>query len=144
MKTWKILFLFFAITIFSILPTQQTYAVPFGQPSKPKIDIDLAAQTLTFSNGGIAWTFHCSTGKAGFRTPKGTYKVYAKERHAISYKYGNSPMPFTLWFHSAGYGIHSSTSVPNYPASHGCVRLKYENAKWLFEQVPVGTPVIIK
>ena len=119
-------------------------AVPQGQASKPTITIDLKAQTLTYQNGGIARTFHCSTGREGYRTPKGKFTVYAKERHAISYKYGNTPMPFTLWFHSAGYGIHSSTSVPNYPASQGCVRLKYEEAKWLFEQVSVGTPVIIK
>ncbi len=142
MKTLRRILAVFVLVLYAT--TGATTAVPKGKESKPTIEINLAAQTLTYSNGGIARTFHCSTGRAGYRTPKGTFTVYAKERHAISYKYGNTPMPFTLWFHSAGYGIHASTSVPNYPASHGCVRLKYEDAKWLFNQVLVGTPVIIK
>ncbi|MBI5153528.1 MAG: L,D-transpeptidase [Parcubacteria group bacterium] len=142
MKTLKLLLLGIILGIFGT--TRVANAVPQGQESKPTIMIDLKAQTLTYQNGGIARTFHCSTGREGYRTPKGKFTVYAKERHAISYKYGNSPMPFTLWFHPAGYGIHESKSVPNYPASHGCVRLKHEDAKWLFEQVPVGTPVTIK
>lgn len=29
------------------------------------------------------------------------------------------------------------------PASHGCVRIKDEYAKWFYETVPMGTPVII-
>ncbi|MDE1970660.1 MAG: L,D-transpeptidase [Patescibacteria group bacterium] len=109
-----------------------------------QIEINLAAQTLTYHSKNLARSFHCSTGKSGHRTPKGDFKVYAKERHAVSYKYGNTPMPFTLWFLPAGYGIHASTSVPNHPASHGCVRLHYQDAKWLFYRVPVGTLVHIR
>jgi len=142
MKNLKFLLLGILFGMFCI--TYPVNAVPQDQKPKPNITIDLNAQTLTYQNGGTTRTFHCSTGREGYRTPKGKFTVYAKERHAISYKYGNTPMPFTLWFHSAGYGIHSSTSVPNYPASHGCVRLKYEDAKWLFEQTPVRTPVTIK
>ncbi|MBI5420936.1 MAG: L,D-transpeptidase [Parcubacteria group bacterium] len=142
MKALKLLLLGLLMSVFGIKGVAN--AIPQGQESKPTITIDLKAQTLTYQNGGIARTFHCSTGRPGYTTPKGNFTVYAKERHAVSYKYGNTPMPFTLWFHRAGYGIHSSTSVPNHPASHGCVRLKYEDAKWLFGQVPVGTPVIIR
>ena len=29
------------------------------------------------------------------------------------------------------------------PASHGCVRIKDEYAKWFYDTVPMGTPVII-
>lgn len=111
----------------------------------PIIQIDLANQVLMYTNERhqLVRSFHCSTGREGYRTPRGEFEVYAKEKHAISYKYGNAPMPFTLWFQSAGYGIHASSHVPNYPASHGCVRLKYEDAEWLFNQTPVGTTVII-
>lgn len=142
MKTLKVILLGMLMSVFGVMSIAN--AAPEEQAAKPTITIDLKAQTLTYKKGGVTKTFHCSTGREGYRTPKGKFTVYAKERHAISYKYGNSPMPFTLWFHSAGYGIHESKSVPNYPASHGCVRLKHEDAKWLFEQVPVGTPVIIQ
>jgi len=29
------------------------------------------------------------------------------------------------------------------PASHGCIRLKLEEAKWLYEKLPSGVKVII-
>lgn len=29
------------------------------------------------------------------------------------------------------------------PASHGCVRLKDEDAKWFYENIPEGTMVVI-
>jgi len=142
MRTLKLLILGLFINVVGV--GNIANAVPQEQKPKPTITIDLEAQTLTYQNGNIMRTFHCSTGREGYRTPRGKFTVYAKERHAISYKYGNTPMPFTLWFHPAGYGIHESKSVPNYPASHGCVRLKHEDAKWLFEQTPRETPVTIK
>lgn len=141
MKTLKLLLLGMVFGVFGVMGIAN--AAPEEQKPKPTITIDLKAQTLTFQNGNVTRTFHCSTGREGYRTPKGKFNVYRKERHAISYKYGNSPMPFTLWFYG-GYGIHESKSVPKHPASHGCVRLKHEDAKWLFEQVPVGTQITIK
>jgi lipoprotein-anchoring transpeptidase ErfK/SrfK len=29
------------------------------------------------------------------------------------------------------------------PASHGCIRLEIENAKWIYYNIPIGTPVNI-
>ncbi|MCG0277681.1 MAG: L,D-transpeptidase [Thermanaeromonas sp.] len=29
------------------------------------------------------------------------------------------------------------------PASHGCVRLEVDNAKWIYDYIPPGTPVYI-
>jgi lipoprotein-anchoring transpeptidase ErfK/SrfK len=49
-----------------------------------------------------------------------------------------------MFFHG-GYALHGSNDVPGYNASHGCVRLVTEDAKWLNTQfVNVGTRVIIK
>ena len=39
-------------------------------------------------------------------------------------------------------GFHTGV-LPGYAASHGCVRLPDGMASWLFENVPLGTPVII-
>ena len=39
--------------------------------------------------------------------------------------------------------IHGWTDVPTYAASHGCVRVPYWVAQWIFGLDPVGTPVII-
>jgi lipoprotein-anchoring transpeptidase ErfK/SrfK len=39
--------------------------------------------------------------------------------------------------------IHGWTDVPTYAASHGCVRIPYWVTLWMFDQDPIGTPVII-
>jgi len=42
-----------------------------------------------------------------------------------------------------GWAIHGSGSVPNYPASHGCIRIPNATAKDLSDITPVGTVVLI-
>lgn len=46
-------------------------------------------------------------------------------------------------FHG-GYGIHGSTSVPTYPASHGCIRVPVSDSDWMYANVGNGwiTPSI--
>jgi len=34
--------------------------------------------------------------------------------------------------------------VPNYPASHGCIRLPGETARKLFAEIPIGTVVAVQ
>jgi len=41
----------------------------------------------------------------------------------------------------AGYAIHGYPEVPNYAASHGCLRVPIPNASSIFSWVQVGTPV---
>lgn len=55
---------------------------------------------------------------------------------------GGAPMPYCMHFYN-GFALHAST-LPGYHASHGCVRLFYDDAKWLNESfAKVGTKVII-
>jgi len=46
---------------------------------------------------------------------------------------GGAPMPYCMFF-KGGYALHGSYEVPGYNASHGCVRLFPEDAKWLNEE----------
>jgi lipoprotein-anchoring transpeptidase ErfK/SrfK len=50
-------------------------------------------------------------------------------------------MPFFLRF-VGGYGLHAGY-VPDYPASHGCVRLPSVMAERFYHNSQVGTPVIV-
>ncbi len=51
-------------------------------------------------------------------------------------------MPYCMHF-SGGYALHGSPTVPGYNASHGCVRLFTEDAKWLNQHfVDIGSTVI--
>jgi lipoprotein-anchoring transpeptidase ErfK/SrfK len=49
-----------------------------------------------------------------------------------------------MFFNKAGYAFHGSPKVPGQNASHGCVRIFTDDAKWLNENfVEIGTTVII-
>ena len=56
-------------------------------------------------------------------------------------EFKGAKMPFYLRF-TGGYGLHAGY-VPNYPASHGCVRLPRVMAEHFFHNAQVGTPVIV-
>jgi lipoprotein-anchoring transpeptidase ErfK/SrfK len=49
-----------------------------------------------------------------------------------------------MYFSSKGYAIHGSYELPDYNASHGCIRITPVVAQWLNENyIDVGTTVII-
>ncbi len=64
-----------------------------------------------------------STGKPGHETPTGIFSVLEKRKFHRSNKYSDAPMPWMQRITWSGVALHESNSVPNYPASHGCVRL---------------------
>jgi hypothetical protein len=46
---------------------------------------------------------------------------------------GGAKMPYCM-FYDGGYAVHGSYEVPGYHASHGCVRIFIEDARWLNEE----------
>jgi len=114
---------------------------PEVQPRKAVID--LSDQRLTLYENGVAvYSSRVSTGKSGYRTPTGEYVISDKHRHHNSSIYGSS-MPFFQRFSCSAFGLHQGY-VPNYPASHGCIRLPYESAKFLFNKMKVGDYCVIQ
>lgn len=84
------------------------------------------------------------------RTVTGNFKVYSKKgEDCTSSLYpietnGGARMPYCMHF-SGGYSIHAAYEVPNYNASHGCIRVLPSAAKWLNQNfIDVGTSVIVK
>lgn len=115
--------------------------------SEYHIDINITEQVLSeVVDGQVAWSTHISTGNGeGYwyegewwlaDTPRGWFQIYAKDagwqEGALGWMY--SPMYFV-----GGFAIHGSTSVPDYPASHGCVRVPLDAADYLFDRIPIGT-----
>jgi lipoprotein-anchoring transpeptidase ErfK/SrfK len=113
-------------------------------PSK-RVEIDKTTQMLRAYEGDrLVLQSRVSTGRRN-GTPSGSYRVQGKQRMHYSRLYDNAPMPYSVQFHGH-YFIHGFTSVPNRPASHGCVRLPLKDgnpAKVFFEWVEVGTPIEI-
>jgi len=101
------------------------------------VTIDLSDQRMDVSVAGKpAYSWDVSTGKAGYRTPTGTFSPTRMYVRYFSKKYDNAPMPYSIFFYG-GYAIHGTTEVSKLgtPASHGCVRLAPEHARLLFDLV---------
>lgn len=108
-----------------------------------QIYVSKADQMLTVYDGDqIVATSKVSTGKAGHTTPSGVFSILEKRKYHESNLYSNAPMPFMQRLTWSGIALHEG-KVPNYPASHGCVRLPAGFAKSLFSMTERGAHVII-
>lgn len=115
-------------------------------------------------------TSRISTGREGYNTPCGRYRVIRKDLDHRSSIYGyyaddlgravkenvdmrkdrkppyshfvGASMPYFLEF-SPGYGLHAGY-LPGFPASHGCVRMPYWKARQFYNTAKLGTLVVIK
>ena len=52
-------------------------------------------------------------------------------------------MPYFMRLSCLDFGMHEGV-VPNYPASHGCIRLPGDAARKFFAEIPIGTLVTVK
>jgi peptidoglycan hydrolase-like protein with peptidoglycan-binding domain len=91
----------------------------------------------------IVATSRVSTGKEGHDTPSGIFTILEKQKYHRSNIYSNAPMPWMQRITWSGVALHESNSVPNRPASHGCVRLPAAFAKELFKMTSRGASVVI-
>lgn len=121
------------------------------------IHVDLNAQKTYIYNGKLKdWnlekTFTCSTGIKGEETPQGVYTIKEKGQWFFSEQYNQGGKYWVQFlgdylFHSLPYN-KEKTNIVDYtlgtPASHGCIRLKDEDSKWIYDNIPKGTKVIIK
>jgi hypothetical protein len=87
-------------------------------------------------NGVEAYRWAVSTGRRGYDTPAGNFRPQRLERHWYSRQYEMTPMPWAVFFHR-GYAMHATSEVSNLGrvASHGCVRLRADNAATLYSLV---------
>lgn len=100
------------------------------------IEVSIKRQVMALAdNGKVQRVYHVSTGAPSTPTIRGTYNVYRKD-------WGTNAKGMV---HSAyfirGYAIHGFASVPNYNASHGCVRVPVPNAASIFNWINMGTRI---
>jgi lipoprotein-anchoring transpeptidase ErfK/SrfK len=94
---------------------------------------------LAIEDNRVVRVIHVSTGGPETPTPAGDFEVYDKIPKWWS-------VPFREWLlwavpFNGGIAFHELAEVPPYPASHGCVRERYVNSKWMFDFARVGMPV---
>ncbi len=116
-----------------------------GVPPGPLvITVDLDARVISvFRNGYEIGAAAAMLGTDAHPTPTGTFPIISKERHNVSEKYGNAPMPWTLRLTHDGIAIHGGSQVENGYASHGCIAIPDELASRLFAVAKKGDRVVI-
>src|SRR3546814_14734697 len=62
-----------------------------------------------------------STGRKGFETPTGVFRILEKNVDHYSDLYDLAPMPFMQRLTWDGIALHGG-QVPGHPVSHGCIR----------------------
>lgn len=121
------------------------------------INVDINSQkTYVYKAESDNWnllkTFSCSTGIDGENTPVGSFSIKEKGEWFFSDEYNQggkywSQITGDILFHSLPYSNDRTTIVDytiNKPSSHGCIRLYLDDAKWIYENVPRDSKVIIK
>ncbi|MEI2301697.1 L,D-transpeptidase family protein [Ensifer sp. MJa1] len=115
-----------------------------GSRGPLQIIVSKDQQSLVVYDGdAVIATSPVSTGKAGHTTPSGIFSILEKRRHHKSNIYSNAPMPFMQRLTWSGIALHGSNHVPDYPASHGCVRLPGSFAATLYKMTERGVHVLI-
>lgn len=102
-------------------------------------------------NWSLIKSFISSTGVEGKETPKGIFSVINRGEWFFSPEFNQGAKYWVQFmgdylFHSVPFDESQSTIVDNTlgkPASHGCIRLSVEDAKWLYDNIPNGTKIII-
>ncbi len=143
-----------------------------GVKGAPRIEIRLSDQRAYFYKGDIlVGVSAISSGKEGYDTPPGNYKIIQKDKdhHSTLYgewvdirsgavinddvdtsvqkkppagaKYVGTPMPNFMRI-TGGIGMHAGY-LPGVAASHGCIRMPQFMSENFFANCQVGTPVTV-
>jgi len=116
-----------------------------GIPDGPLvITVDLDARVLSvFRDGYEIGATAVLLGTDEHPTPLGTFPILTKERHNISEKYGDAPMPWSLRLTWDGVAIHGGHAVELGWASHGCIGAPNGFMQKLYPIATKGDRVII-
>lgn len=115
------------------------------------VEVDKARQVvLIVSNGHVAHIFNSSTGTGQpyeydgrtyiASTPSGSFRI---GRQIDGWRESHLGRLWRPKYFNGGIALHGSTSVPAYPASHGCVRVSVPGMNFLWDRLPIGTRVLV-
>lgn len=154
------------------IPDDVSYWDGDSAQGSPLIKINRPQQKAFFYKGNtLVGVSRISSGTEDHGTPAGRYKITQKSKDHKSSAYGvfkdratgmttndnvdirvdkpkpseifyNAPMPNFMRF-NGGIGMHTGY-LPGYAASHGCIRMPHHMSTHFFENVEVGTPVIVE
>lgn len=129
---------------------------PQAQSSSGKVlEIDVDRQlVMAVEDGKVVKVINASSGNGETYeakgstytayTPRGSFAVYREENRM----YSSSLELGDMWrpkFFTGGIAVHGSSSVPAFPASHGCIRVSNSAMDWIWDTwgAPSGTSVVV-
>lgn len=102
------------------------------------VEVPLSKQVLVMIKKGRPFAIYpVSTGKPSTPTITGHYTFYRREPGLNSHG-----MYYSFYWHN-GYAVHGYAEVPNYPASHGCVRTFIADQPRIYEQLHYGESIFV-
>lgn len=148
-----------------------TSNIPDFHDGRASIMVELHEQQAYLYKGrDEVASLRISTGREGYNTPVGRFRVIKKDQDHRSSVYGyyadeddqpvkenidirkdkrppgthfvGALMPYFLEF-APGYGLHAGY-LPGFPASHGCVRMPYWKARQFYNTADVGTLLVVR
>lgn len=139
---------------------------PLVRPQRSRVTIAFARVVLDEQrayfynkNRRLVATLPVSTG-VDDQTPVGVFKVFSKSAQTFYTPNPRERMRFmtrftvgrqggNIGFHGIPYTVTKNGEVPFYtplglaPSSHGCIRMKVADAKWVFLNMAIGTTVSV-
>lgn len=150
----------------TIVTTTTSTLPPVSGPQRARINIAFARIVLNeqrayfyTSSRRLIATLPVSTG-IDDQTPTGTFKVFSKSALAFFTPAPNERMRYmtrftkgrqgdNIGFHGIPYKVTKKGEVPIYtplgiaPVSHGCIRMRVADAKWVFTNMKLGSVVAV-
>ncbi len=154
------------------IPDDVSYWDGDGVSGSPLVKINRDQQKAFFYKGNtLVGVSRISSGNEDHATPHGTYRITEKDKDHKSSAYGvfkdrasgmttndnvdirtDKPKPSEIFYAApmpnfmrinGGIGMHTGY-LPGYAASHGCIRMPHQMSEKFFENVQVGTPVVVE
>lgn len=119
-----------------------------GEPNRFEVDAHNELMWVIL-DGEVAAIFHVSVGGefTYYWSGTGKYEVAHTPRgdldvdHWALVRYRQQGWMYRAWYYKYTHrwmAMHGYYTVPPYPASHGCVRVTYDDADWIYDQVGQG------
>jgi lipoprotein-anchoring transpeptidase ErfK/SrfK len=152
-------------------PVKSKAKIPLASPVIPvmtkalasissRVVVDLSdARVYSYWGKQLIASYPVAVGQPGWETPTGTFKVQQKQRNPIWLQPitgdliptgPNNPLGdrwISFWSdgrHRIGFHGTNKEQLVGQAISHGCLRMRNADIRALYEQVALGTPVIVR
>jgi lipoprotein-anchoring transpeptidase ErfK/SrfK len=127
---------------------------------RSRLVVDLSeAKVYVYWGDQVLSSYPVAVGQPGWETPKGSFKVLQKQRNPVWLQPITGELVPTgpknplgdrwisFWSdkqHRIGFHGTNNEDLVGEPVSHGCLRMKNKDIRAMYEQVAVGTSVVVR